>query len=118
MFCIEFTIPITKRNVFFFLLSQKCGIKEAFKLMKYLGVLKHENLEKLLQKVSSSSVPRESVDMSYLLPDYEIIEKVYNYKFKNRLLLLQAFTHPSFTNNSMTDCYQRLEFIGDAVLGG
>jgi len=29
----------------------------------------------------------------------------------------QAFTHPSYTPNGITECYQRLEFLGDAILG-
>ncbi len=29
---------------------------------------------------------------------------------------LQAFTHASYYPNRLTDCYQRLEFLGDAVL--
>ena len=30
--------------------------------------------------------------------------------------MLQAFTHASYYPNRLTDCYQRLEFLGDAVL--
>ncbi|KAG8230614.1 hypothetical protein J437_LFUL004526 [Ladona fulva] len=51
-----------------------------------------------------------------LLPGAPAIEKLINYKFNNRLLLLQAFTHASFNLNHITECYQRLEFLGDAVL--
>ncbi len=36
--------------------------------------------------------------------------------FKDRALLLQALTHPSHNRNGLTECYQRLEFLGDAVL--
>lgn len=39
-----------------------------------------------------------------------------NWNFKERCLLLQALTHASYTRNRVTDCYQRLEFLGDAVL--
>ena len=35
---------------------------------------------------------------------------------KDRPLLLQAVTHASYSKNRVTDCYQRLEFLGDAVL--
>lgn len=31
-------------------------------------------------------------------------------------MLLEAFTHPTFTDNTITGSYQRLEFLGDAVL--
>lgn len=35
---------------------------------------------------------------------------------KDQSLLLQALTHASYVRNRVTDCYQRLEFLGDAVL--
>ena len=38
------------------------------------------------------------------------------WKFNDRRLLLQALTHASYTKNRLTDSYQRLEFLGDAVL--
>ena len=38
------------------------------------------------------------------------------WEFKDHSLLLQALTHASYTRNRVTDCYQRLEFLGDAVL--
>ena len=37
-------------------------------------------------------------------------------RFKDRSYLLQAFAHASYYPNRLTDCYQRLEFLGDAVL--
>lgn len=49
----------------------------------------------------------------------EQLEKRINYSFKNKELLSQAMTHSSFANeqkiNKMED-YERLEFLGDAVL--
>ena len=39
-----------------------------------------------------------------------------NYHFNDEALLLQALTHASYQRNRVTDCYQRLEFLGDAVL--
>jgi endoribonuclease Dicer len=39
-----------------------------------------------------------------------------DYRFKDKALLLQALTHASYQRNRVTDCYQRLEFLGDAVL--
>lgn len=39
-----------------------------------------------------------------------------NWEFQDRKLLLQALTHASYSRNRVTDCYQRLEFLGDAVL--
>lgn len=48
------------------------------------------------------------------------IEKIINYKFSNKLLLFKAFKHPSFlaiTNESYIESNERLEFLGDSILG-
>ncbi|KAL3503544.1 hypothetical protein ACH5RR_037993 [Cinchona calisaya] len=42
------------------------------------------------------------------------VEKLLNYRFKNRKLLEEALTHSSYTDSAS---YQRLEFVGDAALG-
>jgi len=47
------------------------------------------------------------------------LEKKLDYKFKNRILLKEALTHPSFQKKSLKDKKtnnQRLEFLGDSVL--
>lgn len=48
------------------------------------------------------------------------LEKRIGYAFKNKQLLITALTHPTYTNNvdhNAGDNNQRLEFLGDAVLG-
>jgi len=42
-------------------------------------------------------------------------EKI-GYKFKNLDLLVQALTHQSYANDNSTISYERLEFLGDAVI--
>ncbi|EFO26258.1 hypothetical protein LOAG_02227 [Loa loa] len=44
------------------------------------------------------------------------LEDFIGYRFNDRAYLLQAFTHASYYKNRITGCYQRLEFLGDAVL--
>ena len=47
------------------------------------------------------------------------LEKIIGYEFKNRGLLTRALTHSSYINEhdlQKTDCLERLEFLGDAVL--
>ncbi|XP_074383616.1 ribonuclease 3-like protein 2 [Apium graveolens] len=44
------------------------------------------------------------------------IEEMLNYQFKDKSSIEMALTHPSYTN-SVSKSYQRLEFLGDAVLG-
>ena len=48
------------------------------------------------------------------------LEEKIGYRFKNRDLLLSALTHSSYSNERHGDClpcYERLEFLGDSVLG-
>lgn len=65
----------------------------------------------LLRVVSN---PEEQLE--YLLFEYNTFEKTIRYQFEDRSYLLQAFSHASYYPNRLTDCYQRLEFLGDAVL--
>lgn len=51
-----------------------------------------------------------------LLDGFSAFEDTIGYKFNDRSYLLQAMTHASYTPNRLSDCYQRLEFLGDAVL--
>ncbi|CAF1396567.1 unnamed protein product [Adineta steineri] len=48
--------------------------------------------------------------------DFDRFEQLIGYRFHQRAYLIQAFTHASYSYNTITDCYQRLEFLGDAVL--
>ena len=43
------------------------------------------------------------------------MEELLQYKFRNWHLLAEAFTHCSWPDRALP-CYQRLEFLGDAVL--
>lgn len=50
-------------------------------------------------------------------PQYhERVEALIGYKFRDQALLIQALTHPSYAQISKTASYERLEFLGDAVL--
>lgn len=46
-----------------------------------------------------------------------MIEKKLGYKFKNRKLLKTALTHSSYANETSVESNERMEFLGDAVLG-
>ena len=51
--------------------------------------------------------------------DHTHLEELLAYRFSDRGLACRAMTHPSWQNeqNGGADDYQRLEFLGDAVLG-
>ncbi|XP_043263545.1 endoribonuclease Dcr-1 [Colletes gigas] len=61
-------------------------------------------------------IPDPEHELKLMLDGYEELEKNIGYKFHDISYLLQAFTHASYQPNRLTDCYQRLEFLGDAVL--
>ena len=51
--------------------------------------------------------------------NYDELEKKIGYQFKDINLLITALTHTSFANElkvNKTDSYERLEFLGDAIL--
>jgi len=52
-------------------------------------------------------------------PDFNLLQKEIQYTFKDHALLRQALTHPSVAHEQgrMVRHNQRLEFLGDAVLG-
>eukprot|EP00795_Rhopilema_esculentum_P002763 gene2763-983_t len=59
---------------------------------------------------------RAFVTRQYKKMRLSAVEKTINYEFKDKSFLVQAFTHMSYHLNKVTGCYQRLEFLGDAVL--
>ncbi|KAG7209735.1 hypothetical protein KM043_011366 [Ampulex compressa] len=93
---------------------KKMGLEEAVALLKWFGVLPNNiNIYELLHCNSKEPLITEGN------PDYHMswacsIEHRMGYKFHNRVYLLQAFTHASYTANGMSD--ERLEFRSDAIL--
>ncbi len=47
----------------------------------------------------------------------DALQEKLGYRFKNEDLLITALTHSSYANEKGTVCNERLEFLGDAVLG-
>ena len=47
----------------------------------------------------------------------EKAEKIIGYAFKNKTLLERSFIHSSYANENNVESYERLEFLGDGVLG-
>lgn len=49
--------------------------------------------------------------------NYSLAEEKLGLKFKDKSLLKMAFTHSSFANENCVQSNERLEFLGDSVLG-
>lgn len=76
---------------------------------------------KLLQRLSGALVKKkgESVIPVEFRKKIRLLEKRMGYFFRNPSLLEQALTHPSFNEHTKgKEDNQRLEFLGDAILGG
>jgi ribonuclease-3 len=70
--------------------------------------------DKFLSKISSFFLKKRFEDL-----DVRTVEKILNYRFRNRDLLFTAFKHSSFlpiTKEKYYKSNERLEFLGDAVL--
>lgn len=96
------------------------GIRKSFKLLNFFNILPNDvDMENLItnQKMEPRISPNvTSADIDSLLIRYTEIQRKLNYQFRDRAYLLQALTHPSYPTNRVTGCYQKLEFLGDAVL--
>lgn len=87
------------------------GKDAANHLMKWIGIQVESDPEEVGCPNRPSCVP-ESILRSV---DFDALEGALKIKFKDRGLLVEAITHASRPSSGVS-CYQRLEFVGDAVL--
>ncbi|KAL9667102.1 hypothetical protein QQ045_001449 [Rhodiola kirilowii] len=73
-------------------------------------------------RITFPSLQRSNLSSRFLSSNTQLdeasvsaVEKILRYQFKNKALLEEALTHPTCAHQSPN--YQRLEFVGDAVLG-
>ncbi|KAE8153394.1 ATP-dependent helicase dcl2 [Aspergillus avenaceus] len=88
------------------------GFARAQKCMHRLLPEIHEQPPDILSFTNSRHVDQPNPQQ--LMNDS--LSKQLGYTFKNQRLLVEALTHPSCQHDSSTQSYQRLEFLGDAVL--
>lgn len=88
--------------------------------MEWLGLIPaKEKLQYILSEPPPNPILNKDATLNNIdfhIPQWEEFETRLGYHFNNRAYLLQALTHSSYTPNRITHCYQRLEFLGDAVL--
>nr|XP_023020794.1 endoribonuclease Dicer-like [Leptinotarsa decemlineata] len=96
------------------------GFRGGIKFMEWMGIIPlSENFENFLKQAPQDPVLKKdtsSEDIDYHIPHWREIEEILGYNFRNRAYLLQALTHASYTPNRITRSYEKLEFLGDAVL--
>jgi len=103
-----------------------CGPRGALLFMTWLGVAVLPPSDCTTQPSPLSpppspllvtpSISQPERHLMFLLDGYNQFEHMIGYVWRDKYYLLQAFSHASFYTNRLTDCYQRLEFLGDAVL--
>ncbi|KAJ0089697.1 hypothetical protein Patl1_14811 [Pistacia atlantica] len=87
------------------------GFKAATAFLRWIGIqVKFESS----QVTNACLASRSYLSLTPSL-DMAALENFLGYQFLHKGLLLQAFLHPSYTQHG-GGCYQRLEFLGDAVL--
>lgn len=86
------------------------GFKAAFAFLHWMGIDVDFEDSALHRVLDASSINLSLMNHTNIAE----LEELIGYKFKHKGLILQAFVHPSF--NAPGGCYQRLEFLGDAVL--
>uniref|UniRef100_A0AAF5CWV1 Endoribonuclease Dicer n=1 Tax=Strongyloides stercoralis TaxID=6248 RepID=A0AAF5CWV1_STRER len=101
------------------------GFDGTLKFMQWMGisVFSHHNeaieSDPMIRVLDSQEEPHRSMQCLhgfYTKNSFDIFERKVGYIFKNKAYLIQAFSHASYYINRVTGCYQRLEFLGDAVL--
>lgn len=89
------------------------GFPRAVKCMhRFLPEVNLQTPRELLQPLLRCIQSRKDGLVSYLAQ----IEALLDYKFQNPSLLIESLTHPSLSTDFSTPSYQRLEYLGDAVL--
>jgi endoribonuclease Dicer len=69
-----------------------------------------ESVQKIFSKVEALDDGELPMDM------IASVEKIIGYEFTKKTLVVEALTHPSYNLSVRTRPYDRLEFLGDAVL--
>lgn len=103
-----------------------CGVNFTQDYLRKIGVLKHDQkllmteMKKLVeaQQEKSGELEKEFYDKFNM----KQVEEIIGYDFKCKAWLIEALTHKSYQRemekfNTKLDDYERLEFLGDAVLG-
>ena len=97
----------------------KCGTGAARAFLTWLGFIISKAIKTdftQLIELPNPLLTDIGLDKKFIELKFASFEDNIGYKFRDIIYLFQAFTHPSYMSNRFTGSYQRLEFIGDAVL--
>lgn len=97
------------------------GLIGAIKVVEWMKIIPPQDdfAEYLHLRVPTAITDKKATEqdidflLSYCRDD---VEKILNYKFNDPSFLLEALSHPSYIRNRLTRSYERMEFLGDAIL--
>jgi dsRNA-specific ribonuclease len=102
------------------------GIAASYEYLRSIDIVKTEIrvLQKRLDELLTFTEPAifTEIEDNYAIYRMDEVEAKINYKFKNRTLLMQAFTHRTFSDylhqkkGIRLQDYNVLEFLGDSLL--
>lgn len=97
------------------------GVLGAVKVIEWMRIIppQDEFAEYLHRRVSTAITDKMTTpeDINFLLNySRNDVETILNYKFNDPSFLLEALSHASYIRNRVTRSYERLEFLGDAIL--
>ncbi|OQR79479.1 endoribonuclease Dicer-like [Tropilaelaps mercedesae] len=100
---------------------ERCGPAGALEFLRWLDIpLGRRSTGDFLDRFDlpiPNALPQGNMeDLVRWESEMHTAEQAMQYKFTNRLLLLEAITHKSYRYNHLTTSYERLEFLGDAVV--
>jgi dsRNA-specific ribonuclease len=87
------------------------GFSKAFTCVQTL--LPRENWTPIPE---ANTVLYETAPTEVVISNLDVLAPLIGYTFKKKVLLLEALTHASFSGPNVYSSYERLEFLGDAVL--
>ncbi|CAH1963375.1 unnamed protein product [Acanthoscelides obtectus] len=95
-----------------------CGFAGGMKFVEWMEIIPDDLSEILMRQPENPFLVNNATldDLSLYMPCWQKVEEILGYTFKNKGYILQAFTHASYTPNRLTRSYERLEFLGDAIL--
>jgi len=94
--------------------QSELGLEKATAALKvFLPDVKWQPLAELNQNLRQLAAPASTSCENFAQTPR--LESLLDYTFNNKAFLLEAFTHPSLTTSAVPS-YQRLEFLGDAIL--
>ncbi|KAF0991037.1 hypothetical protein HZS_5115 [Henneguya salminicola] len=98
------------------------NIKQVYEFLKTLNIMNditmsntYHSFDILLESFKNLNFSYSKIDEIIL--DINCVEKIINYDFKNKNIIAQAITHSSAIIDRFQQSYERLEFIGDTIIG-